>query len=65
MADAKIVLSDDTVTASLRRGKHAEREAQERDANQRQRKGPGKYRRSKDFQSQPAPGRGAAHQKGE
>jgi ribosome maturation factor RimP len=65
MADAKIVLSDDVVAQSLRRGKHAEREAQERDANQRQRKGPGKYRRSGDFQPQQADGRRTAHQEGE
>jgi ribosome maturation factor RimP len=64
MADAKIVLSDDLVAQSLRRGKNAEREAQEQDANQRQRKGPGKYRRSRDFQPQQAHGRRAAHQEG-
>ncbi|MBX9777668.1 MAG: ribosome maturation factor RimP [Xanthobacteraceae bacterium] len=63
MADAKIVLSNDLIAQSLRRGKEAEREAHEHD-NQTQRKGPGRYRRSKDFQSQPANGR-RAHQEGE
>lgn len=65
MADAKIVLSDDLIAQSLRRGKHAEREAQERPDTQIHRKGPGKYRRSKEFQPQPAHGRRAAHQEGE
>ncbi len=65
MADAKIVLSDDVITESLRRGKHAEREASERDETQTNRKGPGKYRRSGDFQPPPAHGRRAAHQEGE
>ena len=64
MADAKIVLSDDLITQSLRRGKDTERAANERDPVQ-PRKGPGKYRRSKDFQPQPAQGRRAAHQEGE
>lgn len=65
MADAKIVLSDDLIAQSLRRGKDAEREAHEHDQNQTHRKGPGKYRRSRDFQPQPAHGRRAAHQEGE
>ena len=64
MADAKIVLSDDVIAQSLRRGKEAEREAHERDDNQTHRKGPGKYRRSRDFQPQSANGR-RAHQEGE
>jgi ribosome maturation factor RimP len=65
MADAKIVLSDDMITLSLRRGKAAaEREAHEHDDTQTHRKGPGKYRRSKDFQPQSASGR-RAHQEGE
>jgi ribosome maturation factor RimP len=64
MTDAKIVLSDDIITQSLRRGKSTEREAQERD-NQTKRKGPGKYRRSADFQPRPAHSRRAAHQEGE
>jgi ribosome maturation factor RimP len=64
MADAKIVLSDDLIANSLRRGKHAA-ESAERAENQTKRKGPGKYRRSEDFQSQPAQGRRAAHQEGE
>lgn len=63
MADAKIVLSDDLIAEALRRGKH-EREAQERE-NQAKRKGPGKYRRSGDFQPPPVQGRRAAHQEGE
>lgn len=63
MADAKIVLSDDLIAEALRRGKH-EREAQERE-NQTKRKGPGKYRRSGDFQPPPAHGRRAAHQEGD
>jgi ribosome maturation factor RimP len=65
MADAKIVLSDDLIAQSLRRGKQAEREVQERPDHQIHRKGPGKYRRSKAFQPQPAHGRRAAHQEGE
>jgi ribosome maturation factor RimP len=64
MADAKITLSDEMIAQSLRRGKDAEREAHEHDDNQTQRKGPGKYRRSKDFQRQSANGR-RAHQEGE
>jgi len=64
MVDAKIVLSDDVITQSLRRGKHTEREAHERE-NQTKRKGPGKYRRSEDFQPLPAHSRRAAHQEGE
>jgi ribosome maturation factor RimP len=65
MADAKIMLSDEVIAESLRRGKHAERDAHERDQNQPNRKGPGKYRRSRDFQPQPAHVRRAAHQEGE
>ena len=64
MSDAKIVLSDDMIAQSLRRSKETEREAHERDDNQVHRKGPGKYRRSKDFQPQSANGR-RAHQEGE
>ena len=64
MADAKIMLSDDMVAQSLRRGKQAERDASESDDNQIHRIGPGKYRRSKRFQPQPANGR-RAYQEGE
>ena len=64
MADAKIVLSNELIASSLRRGKH-DAERAERAAGQTKRKGPGKYRRSEDFQPQPAPGRRAAHQEGE
>jgi ribosome maturation factor RimP len=64
MTDAKIMLSDDLIAQALRRGKHTEREANERE-NQTKRKGPGKYRRSEDFQPQPAHSRRAAHQEGE
>ena len=65
MADAKIVLSDDVVAKSLRRGKQTEREVRKRES-QTKRKGPGKYRRSGDFQPQPAHSRRAAHhQEGE
>ncbi len=64
MADARIVLSKELIASSLRRGKHAaENEARAQD--QTKRKGPGKYRRSEDFQPQPAKGRRAAHQEGE
>ena len=63
MADAKVMLSDDTIAQSLRRAK--QRETGERDDNQTNRKGPGKYRRSKDFQPQPAHSGRAAHQEGE
>jgi len=59
MADAKIVLSDDLIAESLRRGKQAERDANEQVDNEINRKGPGKYRRSKRFHSQPANGRRA------
>jgi ribosome maturation factor RimP len=64
MADARIVLSKELIANSLRRGKHAA-ESEARAQDQTKRKGPGKYRRSKDFQPQPAPGRRAAHQEGE
>lgn len=64
MTDARIALRDDIIAQSLRRGKHMEREAHERE-NQTKRKGPGKYRRSGDFQPQPAHSRRAAHQEGE
>ncbi len=64
MADARIVLSNELIADSLRRGKQAA-EREERTDDQTKRKGPGKYRRSKDFQPQPAPGRRAAHQEGE
>ena len=64
MADAKLVLSDDMIAESLRRGKHAERAAHDSDDSQIHRKGPGKYRRSKRFQPQPAYGR-RAYQEGE
>jgi ribosome maturation factor RimP len=62
MADAKVMLSEDILTESLRRRKHVERERNER---QPKPSGPGKYRRSKDFQPQPAIGRRAVHQEGE
>ena len=64
MADARIVLSNDLIANSLRRGKH-DAERAERAEGQTKRKGPGKYRRSEDFQPQPAQGRRAAHQEGE
>jgi ribosome maturation factor RimP len=64
MADAKIVLSNELIANSLRRGKH-DAERAERSEGKTKRKGPGKYRRSEDFQPQPAPGRRAAHQEGE
>src|SRR5262245_15430911 len=62
MADAKIMLSDEMIAQSLRRGKQAERDASESDDTEIHRKGPGKYRRSK--QPQPANGR-RDHQEGE
>ncbi len=64
MVDAKIVLSNDVIAKSLRRGKQTEREVSERES-QTKRKGPGKYRRSEDFQPLPAHSRRAAHQEGE
>ena len=64
MTDAKIMLSDDMIADSLRRGKQVERDASEIDDSQIHRKGPGKYRRSKRFQPQPANGR-RAYQEGE
>ena len=60
MSDAKIMLSDEMIAQSLRRGKQAERDASETDEKEIHRKGPGKYRRSKSFQ--PTNGR---HQEGE
>jgi ribosome maturation factor RimP len=65
MADAKIVLSDELIAQSLRRGKEAERAALGHEEHQPQRKGPGKNRRSKNFQPQPARGRRAAYQEGD
>lgn len=65
MEDAKIMLSDDLIAQSLRRGKNAERETRERNERQPKRSGPGKYRRSEDFQPPPAHGRRAVHQEGE
>ncbi|HZO45827.1 MAG TPA: ribosome maturation factor RimP [Xanthobacteraceae bacterium] len=64
MADARIVLSNELIANSLRRGKQ-DAERAERAEDQTKRKGPGKYRRSKGFQPQPAQGRRAAHQEGE
>ncbi len=64
MADARIVLSNELIANSLRRGKH-DAETRSATEDQTKRKGPGKYRRSKDFQPQPAQGRRAAHQEGE
>jgi ribosome maturation factor RimP len=65
ITDARIMLSDDLIAESLRRGKQAERDAPEREQNQFNRKGPGKHRRSNTFQPRPAHGRRAAHQEGE
>ena len=48
MADARIVLSNDMIANSLRRGKH-DAERAERAEDQTKRKGPGKYRRSRGF----------------
>ncbi len=65
MVDAKITLSDDLITKSLRRGKHAERATHERAERQPKRRGPGKYRRSEELQPPPAHSQRAVHQEGE
>lgn len=65
MTDAKIMLSDDVITASLRRGKKGERGARASDEQSSQRNGSGQNRRSNKVQPQPAQGRRAAHQEGE
>jgi ribosome maturation factor RimP len=63
MTEARIVLSDEAITQSLRRGKSAERAAREQDDNRANRNG--KARRSNEFQSAPVDGRRAAHHEGE
>jgi ribosome maturation factor RimP len=65
MTDARIMLSDDMITESLRRGKQAEREAPQHENNRFNRNGSGKHRRSNTLQPRPAHGRRAAHQEGE
>jgi ribosome maturation factor RimP len=65
MSDARIMLSEELIAASLRRGKQAERDAAEPEQNRSNRDGPGKHRRSNTFQPRPAHGRRAAHQEGE
>ena len=65
MTDAKIMLSDDVITASLRRGKQSERGASASDEQSSQRNGSGQHRRSNKVQPRPAQGRRAAHQEGE
>lgn len=65
MTDAKIMLSDEVITASLRRGKQAERGASASDEQSFQRNGSGQHRRSNKVQPQPAQRRRAAHQEGE
>jgi ribosome maturation factor RimP len=62
MTEARIVLSDDAITESLRRGKSAERAARQQNDTLNPN---GKHRRSKEFQSAPADGRHAAHHEGE
>jgi len=66
MTDARIMLSDDVITASLRRGKQSERDAPHpRDESQSSRNASGKHRRSNKFQPRPAHSRRAAHQEGD
>jgi ribosome maturation factor RimP len=65
MTDAKIMLSDDVITASLRRGKQSERGASTSDEQSSQRSGSGQHHRSNKVQPQPAQRRRAAHQEGE
>jgi hypothetical protein len=65
MIDARIMLSDDMITASLRRGKQTDRNApQPRDENPSSRNASGKHRSNK-FQPRPANSRRAAHQEGD
>ncbi len=63
MTDAKIMLSDDVITASLRRGKQGERGASASDEQSSQRSG--QHRRSNKVQPRPAQSRRAAHHEGE
>jgi ribosome maturation factor RimP len=66
MTDAKIMLSDELIAASLRRGKQAGRDAShEPDENRSSRNAPGQHRRSDKFQPRPAHSRRAAHQEGD
>jgi ribosome maturation factor RimP len=75
MAEAKVVLSDDEIAQSLRRGKAAERAAREQGTDDRRwpdgrsgsRPDPssGLHRPSSDYQPAPANGRRAAHHEGE
>jgi ribosome maturation factor RimP len=78
MAEAKVVLSDDVIAQSLRRGKTAEREAREQRTDDRRRStdragrsgskpnpSSGFHPPSSDYQPAPAAGRGAAHHEGE
>ena len=64
MAEAKIMLSDDVVAESLRRGKRAERDRRQ-DDGQANRNETRKDQRSRNFQPPPANGRRVAHQEGE
>jgi len=57
MAEAKLVLTDELIAESLRKGKAAEREARENEA--------GTSRQPKHFRPTPAHDRRAAHHKGE
>lgn len=64
MIDARIMLSDDIITESLRRGKRADRDVPHpRDESQSSRNG--KHRRSDRFQPRAANSRRAAHQEGD
>lgn len=62
MSEAKIVLSDDVIAQSLKRGKAAERAAREHDNREHR---SGHSRRSKNVEPAPAHGRRAAHYEGE
>jgi ribosome maturation factor RimP len=65
MAEAKIVLSDDVIAASLKRGKAAERQARQQDDEPTDHSRANRSRGFEDFQPTPAEGRRAAHSKGE
>ena len=63
MTEARIVLTDEAIAASLRRGKSADRAAREHPDNRPNRNA--KHRRFSEFQPAPADGRRAAHHEGE
>ena len=65
MAEAKILLSDDVIAASLKRGKVAERQARQQGDSSTNRSRDNGSRGFDNFQPAPADGRRAAHSEGE